>query len=100
MIPISFRPEVEDDAIGAYYWYEEKAGGLGEDFLRIFYASASDLAWNPELYPKIYKNYRRRLLRRFPYALYYVYDGKEIIVYGVFHCARHPGYIRYELNKR
>jgi hypothetical protein len=37
---ISFRPEVEGDALSAYHWYEDKSTGLGEEFLRVFYANA------------------------------------------------------------
>ena len=33
---LSFLPEVEEDVISAYSWYEEKARGLGEEFLRMF----------------------------------------------------------------
>ena len=40
---LSFRPEVEDDATNGYVWYEDKAKGLGEEFLRVFYASAGDI---------------------------------------------------------
>ena len=40
---LSFLPEVEEDAIGGYRWYEEKGTGLGEGFLRIFYACAQGL---------------------------------------------------------
>jgi len=31
---LRFLPEVEEDAIAGYSWYEEKAYGLGEEFLR------------------------------------------------------------------
>jgi hypothetical protein len=34
---LRFLPEVEEDVIAGYVWYEEKSKGLGEDFLRIFY---------------------------------------------------------------
>ncbi len=30
-------PEVEDDAVNAYMWYEAKSLGLGEEFLSVFY---------------------------------------------------------------
>ena len=46
---LSFLPEVEDDVISAYSWYEEKALGLGEEFLRIFYASVNNISRNPLL---------------------------------------------------
>lgn len=64
-------PEVEEDAINGYSWYEEKLKGLGEEFLRIFYANASEITGNPEMYRKVYGEFRRRLLRRFPYAIYF-----------------------------
>ena len=87
---IKFRPEVEDDAISAYHWYEDKSTGLGEEFLRMFYANAFELVRNPLIYRKTYKNFRRRLLRRFPYAIYFVIENHKIIVFGVFHTARDP----------
>ncbi len=40
---LSFRSEVEDDAISGYLWYEEKVTGLGEEFLRVFYAYAREI---------------------------------------------------------
>jgi len=63
---IRFLPEVEEDVIACYAWYEEKAPGLGEEFLRMFYACAGEIPRNPLLYPKVYREFRRRLLRRFP----------------------------------
>ena len=34
-------PEVEEDVMAGYAWYEGKSPGLGEEFLRIFYACAA-----------------------------------------------------------
>jgi len=34
--------------------------------------------------------YRRGLLRRFPYSIYYVVEGDSILVVGLFHSARRP----------
>ena len=97
---LSFLPEVEDDIISAYSWYEEKARGLGEEFLRIFYASANNLSRNPLLYQKVYGDFRRLLLRRFPYAIYFLIKEDEIIVFGLFHCARDPRIIKLTLSNR
>jgi len=65
-LPVRFLPEVEEDVITGYAWYESKSIGLGEDFLRIFYAVAVSLSRNHLLYPKVYGEIRRCLLRRFP----------------------------------
>ena len=57
---LRFLPEVEEDVLGGYTWYEEKAVGLGEEFLRIFYAFASEIPRTPLLYPKVHHEFRRR----------------------------------------
>ena len=97
---LRFLPEVEEDVIAAYAWYEAKAPGLGEEFLRMFYACAGDIPRNQVLYPKVYREFRRRLLRRFPYAIYFRTEDNEIVVFGLFHCARDPRTIRAKLRNR
>jgi len=97
---IRFLPEVEEDAINGYMWYESKSKGLGEDFLRMFFACANEISWNPLLYQKVYRDFRRRLLRRFPYAVYFTIENGQIIVVGLFHCARNPQVISADLQNR
>jgi len=97
---LHFLPEVEEDVISGYFWYEGKARGLGEEFLRIFYASANNLSRNPLLYQKVYGDFRRLLLKRFPYAIYFQIKENEIIVFGLFHCARDPRTIKLTLSSR
>jgi plasmid stabilization system protein ParE len=97
---LRFLPEIEEDVIAGYVWYEEKSKGLGEDFLRMFYACTTEIARNPLIFPKVHEEFRRRLLRRFPYAVYFMKENDEIIVFGLFHCARDPRTIRTELENR
>ena len=97
---LHFIPEVEEDVIGGYVWYEAKTPGLGEEFLRMFYASAAEIPWNPLLYPKVHRMFRRRLLRRFPYAIYFMIEDDQVIVFGLFHCARDPRNIKMMLRER
>ena len=97
---LRFVPEVEEDAINGHLWYESKSKGLGEEFLRIFYAAASAISHNPLQYPIVYHEFRRCLLRRFPYAVYFQVDNNQIIVFGLFHCARNPQIMKLELNDR
>jgi plasmid stabilization system protein ParE len=97
---LRFLPDVEEDAIGGYAWYEAKSPGLGEEFLRVFYACASEINRNPLLYPKVYGEFRRRLLRRFPYAIYFTIKEDRIVVIGLFHCARDPRTVGRKLKDR
>jgi plasmid stabilization system protein ParE len=95
-----FLPEIEDDAIGGYVWYETKSPGLGEEFLRMFYASVSDISRNPQLYRKVHSEFRRCLLRRFPFAIYFMIKNDQVIITGLFHCARDPRSVGTKLRDR
>jgi hypothetical protein len=97
---LRFLREVEEDAANGYIWYEAKSRGLGEDFLRMFYASANEMSWNPMRYPKVYQDFRRLLLRRFPYAIYFTIENDQLIVFGLFHCARNPQAVNALLHDR
>ena len=94
---LSFRLEVEDDAVSNYVWYKKKAVGLGEEFLRVFYACAREILRNPLLHQKVYKDFRRRLLKRFPYAIYFRIERRQVVIFGLFHCARSPAILKKEL---
>ena len=91
---LRFFPDVEEDALAGHAWYQEKAAGLGEEFLRMFYACASEIPRSPRRYRRVYREFRRCLLRRFPYAIYFRIEESQIVVFGLFHCARDPRSIR------
>ena len=44
----------------------------------------------PEIYPVVCETYRRALMRRFPYAIFFEYEETTVIVYAVFHTSRDP----------
>ena len=83
-------PEAQQDVEQAYSWYEDRRTGLGEEFLGCVDAGIQSICRIPELYPKIYENYRRTLVRRFPYAIFYEYIGDKVFVYSIFHMSRNP----------
>jgi len=37
---VVFRPEIEEDILSGYSWYESKSAGLGSEFLQQFYEFA------------------------------------------------------------
>ena len=93
-----FLPEVEDDAIRGYAWYETKSDGLGEEFLRMFYACAGDLLRNSLFYRKVYGEFRRCLLRRFPFAIYYRVNEETAVEYAILDCRRDPAIAQQRLS--
>lgn len=49
----------------------------------------------PEMYPVVYKNFRRGLIRHFPYSVFYVVQGEAVVVMGVVHQSRHESTWKY-----
>ncbi|MDZ4816704.1 MAG: type II toxin-antitoxin system RelE/ParE family toxin [Verrucomicrobiota bacterium] len=88
--PIVFLPDALVEASEAYAWYEEKEIGLGENFYRALSVALTYAARNPDTLIKVYENYRRVLLRRFPYAVFYEHGPEAIHIYSVFHCSQNP----------
>ena len=86
-----FAAEAEQDISEAYDWYEQRRLGLGEEFFSCVDACVQSIRRSPELLVKIHEEYRRALIRRFPYVIFYEYDGKAVTIYGVFHTSRNPG---------
>lgn len=66
----------------------------------MFYAGIGEVTENQLISAQVHGEFRRRLLRRFPYAIYYRIEGNEIIVFGLFHCARDPRAITSTLGSR
>ena len=51
----------------------------------------------PEMYTVMYQGYRRALVRRFPYGIFYEHVECTVTIYAVFHSARAPGEWRHRL---
>lgn len=83
-------PPAEQDIRDAMLWYESRKPGLGQDLLRCINTCLSSIQRNPELYGYAYESYRRALVRRFPYAVFYEDRKEGVVVYSVFHCALNP----------
>ena len=86
-LTVRLREEAEQD-IEAASWYERQKLGLGHDFLDSLSLLLHSLPEQPLQYQIIYKNFRRALLHRFPFGVYYSIDGDSIIVYAVMHASR------------
>jgi plasmid stabilization system protein ParE len=87
---IIFTPEAEQDTDDGYVWYESRAIGLGRGFLIAVDACVQAISRNPKLYQTIYQDYRRGIIRRFPYSIIYEETDGTIIIYAVFDSRRAP----------
>jgi hypothetical protein len=62
-------PEVDQDINDAYAWYEGRRAGLGEEFLGCVDACIQAICRNPVMHAFVFENYRRGLVRRFPFKI-------------------------------
>ena len=89
-VKLVFAPEFEQDIDEAYAWYEDQRRGLGEEFLGCVDACIQGIVRTPELHTKVHQNYRRALVRRFPFVVFYEFRSDTVTVYSVFHSSRDP----------
>ncbi|WP_089720771.1 type II toxin-antitoxin system RelE/ParE family toxin [Candidatus Entotheonella palauensis] len=84
------RPEAEADLFDARDWYERQRNGLGREFLLCVEEVIERIRRTPEMYAVTYRDVRRALIRRFPYAIYYRIEVTEVVVLSILHTRRDP----------
>lgn len=88
---VILRPLAESDVREAAIWYESKREGLGANFTLELDALYERIAQNPLEFPEIGEGLRRALLRRFPYAVYFLIGEEAPVLIAVLHQHRRPG---------
>lgn len=89
-VRVRLTPAAEEDLSEAYAWYENAQRGLGERFLEAIMEQIQTIADWPQSAPVVHRDVRRALVRRFPYGVFYVIDGDDLVVIGCFHARRDP----------
>jgi plasmid stabilization system protein ParE len=97
---VRLRPELLDDLAEAFVWYEERAQGIGQALVRSFFAAVSLASRQPRLYRNVHGEFRRILLRRYPYWLYYAVEGDEVVFFLLYPARRDPARIEQVLSRR
>ena len=101
MKALRILPAVAADVAEAARWYDKEGYlGLGDRFVATFHSCVEHLCEQGEIHRVVYSEFRRVLLRPFPYALYYRYQGEVMVISLVIHGARNPRRIRSLLHRR
>lgn len=85
---LEFRPPARKELDEAYNWYESQQSGLGTDFLDCIDETINFICLFPESYTAVYRDIRRAVVKRFPYAVYYRIVSSRVIVTAIFHGKR------------
>ena len=94
------KPEVDRDIEAAYDWYEQEQSGLGLDFLYELRKTYDRISEGPLKYQALRAGIRRALLRRFPYAAYFVVERDFVVILAVLHAGRDPAEWQRRRGKR
>jgi toxin ParE1/3/4 len=89
---VSFHRLAKQELEEAAHYYDSKSRGLGPEFLREIEHCVQAIADHPEGAPVLAGSVRRRLARRFPYAVLYSIKPAKIRVLAVMHLKRRPLY--------
>ena len=81
----------------AFERYETVQEGRGEVFMRHLDAALTLLRTHPQIAP-LYGNYRRMLIRDFPYGIFYQVQSMRIVVAAIIDLSQDPETIRRRLS--
>jgi toxin ParE1/3/4 len=93
MKPVVFHRDAEEELDGAMAYYESRRKGLGLSFQAEVERVVQLIQQHPQRWA-VYKNtaFRKHLLKRFPYGVYYLELDHCIWIAAVAHQKRKPGY--------
>ena len=92
MGPLEFHWLADRELNEAAQYYELESPGLGSSFLKEVDRCLRSIEEHPEAGPVLRGSVRRRLLRRFPYALLYKIKPSSIRILAVMNLKRRPTY--------
>ena len=89
-LPVVYRRKVGRDLAAAFGYYEDQLEDLGEKFLTAVDSTFDAIEHFPEMFARIHGEVRRALVSRFPYAVFYRVESRQVVVLTVLHTSRDP----------
>ena len=87
---IIIRPAAERDIREARDWYRQIGPKFAEQFTSAVDQAVGLIAENPLAFQTLHRSVHRVLLRRFPYAIFFVTREPTVVVLAVLHQSRDP----------
>lgn len=83
-------PEAARDIEEAAIWYEDREAGLGSGFREAVIGLLNRVGDRPDRFPFAFGEYKRAVLGRFPYTVYFREIDDAVLIYAVYHQRRDP----------
>ena len=94
---IRLLESAKEDLRNGWIFYERQAPGLRDRFLDTIEADVRLLPGYAGIHLRV-DGFHRMLIRRFPFALYYLVEATTIDIYAILDCRRDPSLIREQLG--
>lgn len=91
-VKVSFVAAAEAELRDIALRYGQESASLADEFELEMRRGVDFIAANPEAAPRIQSDVRRKVLRRFPFSLFYAIEPDRIRILAVAHHHRRPGY--------
>jgi hypothetical protein len=98
--PVEFLEPVEHDLRYAHEFYNSWKTKGAVDFQERFRECVSWIEWNPDMFPKQFRVFRRAIIRRSYFAAYYAIESGVTTVVAVLDMRREPQSIQKLLKGR
>jgi plasmid stabilization system protein ParE len=87
-------PEAEAEIAEGAAWYEARRTGLGFECVAEVDAALERIEAAPDTFPRWRpdRDYRKLVVKRFPYVVFFRVSEHEIVIVAVAHSKRRPGY--------
>jgi|GEM_PF-447592 plasmid stabilization system protein ParE len=90
-------PDAVQDVQQAVDYYHSWKLDKGRSFWDLFVETLAWIEWNPLLFKTSFKGFRKALIRKSYYAIFYGMDSENIVVLAVFDTRRNPSWIQMSL---
>ncbi len=100
MHKVSIAPSAEDDLLDGFQFYERQESGVGDYFLLCLASDIESLGIYAGVHARSHHGLYRTASKRFPFSIYYQFDGDTAIVAAVLDARRNPHSIQRALSRR
>ena len=92
MKPVRFTASAEAELLAGIAYYSEQADNLDRRFYQAVFTAVSLLNQFPDAGYQLAANFRRVIVRAFPYSVIYKEYPSEIVIFALAHHRQRPGY--------
>ena len=97
---IAILPEAQDDILDGMFWYESQKADLGIAFFSEIERNLTIISQNPLAGREFNGKFRRAVMKKFPFCIYYLVNSEKIVFLGFIHAHRDPRKISQWLQSR